>query len=743
MQLKEAIRILTQGVTEADPQAEGPVTPLVQVGRAPKKALHNVGPGILVLQSGTRHQGVGDFEIARSEIDGYLTPVLYLHCKDRVEERLDDEYILDSGIFTPGVVRYIKKNFPTIEITPDGTNVRLDASRLTAEENTDLHFDIKFYKAHPGINAENVCSTLYNYQPQTHSQHRLLIAAAKLAAGGETQGLFLRGATGVGKTHISIALAKELTKRGGNVFLTTGKEISIDRVKLAKANFIIVDDLNEGWAHEDMVCAIADHVEKTGARVFVTSNHATFEVLILRECLGSMNRERRQLYGAKLLGMFQQINFDDAVASFRQTNAWYTDETLSTTFPPSRVMMPKDMALVELPPDLFHGQTAKTFACEYPELSILHTRTSLHLDVSGIPRAKVGDLLWDLEFLVRNPAIDRESACCKVSNYKPRNKSQTEMLLLAAQLINYKGANPSGLFLQGEAGTGKTHAVIAIAKEFMKNGDSVYLYRPGDSYSEVDNRRLAEANVVIVDDLNGGYARGDDFKKIVDHIHRIGGKLFITSNSTWEKLFHELFAGDDGNKMKYADRCKGMFKETRVVGESVRGEKPWYLEKISCKSKYMPRDIQLQNPRAREAYRAACRLVNYTGEKASGLFLFGNDEESKYKIVGQLEQAFRSKYIKTVVLDDAKKPMILVDSDVKRRMAEAEVIILKNYNTGYARGNTLQLAVRTIHKSGGILIMTSTRPYEAAVLSESFVCTEHERMRYDDRMRSMFQFFEF
>jgi len=184
----------------------------------------------------------------------------------------------------------------------------------------------------------------------------------------------------------------------------------------------------------------------------------------------------------------------------------------------------------------------------------------------------------DLEFYERNPSLPLENLCSHLESYAPRSDSQIEMLTYADRLASLKDdSRGAGLYMWGEAGIGKSHISVGLAKRFMQIGlDPIFMV--ADTYSFDTRLRLEPGQVWIIDDMNSGYGIASRlFKQVVLNIHDKGGRMFVTSNKPYDELMREMFVGEgDADRMRYEDRTKGMFKILHVVGDSYRQETAWY-----------------------------------------------------------------------------------------------------------------------------------------------------------------------
>lgn len=189
-------------------------------------------------------------------------------------------------------------------------------------------------------------------------------------------------------------------------------------------------------------------------------------------------------------------------------------------------------------------------------------------------------LLNDLSFYRRNPTLPLENAFASLDNYLPQNDTQKEALKWARRLVESNLRQGSGLFLSGQAGLGKTHLSVAVAKELFRRGKNV-LYLNSNNSAEVGRyiveSRLDPYDVIILDDFNSGFhCMRDAFRNSLFKVHAKGGKLFVTSNSPFSKIFNEAI--DNENRARFADRAKTVFKVLELQGESYRQATGWFSE---------------------------------------------------------------------------------------------------------------------------------------------------------------------
>jgi DNA replication protein DnaC len=218
----------------------------------------------------------------------------------------------------------------------------------------------------------------------------------------------------------------------------------------------------------------------------------------------------------------------------------------------------------------------------YPALQVTPGASSdvFSFDVNKMSDGEQRRFQLDLEFFDRNPSLPLENMCAHLDTYEPRTDSQREMREYAERLAvlrdDSKGA---GLYMWGEAGIGKSHISVGMAKRFMDGGLDPTFIR-ADNYSFDTQLKLQAGQVWIIDDMNSGYGIASRlFKQVILNIHDRGGRIFVTSNKPYDQLMHEMFVGDgEAERMRYEDRTKGMFKILHVIGDSFRQDHAWYLD---------------------------------------------------------------------------------------------------------------------------------------------------------------------
>lgn len=223
---------------------------------------------------------------------------------------------------------------------------------------------------------------------------------------------------------------------------------------------------------------------------------------------------------------------------------------------------------------------ASVIASVYVGIDVRHVddgdRCALDLRSLDAERRALVEL--DLRFLAANPSVPLENICARLDTYQPRNESQEVLVSYARKLLSFNDASRgAGLYMWGDAGIGKSHVAVSMAKLFMQQGLEPK-FMIADEFTFGTQLNLDSGQVWIIDDLNSGYGLGSRlYKSVIRSIHDRGGRAFVTSNKPYDVLMHEMFVGEgEAERMRYEDRTKGMFKILHVTGESLRQETAWY-----------------------------------------------------------------------------------------------------------------------------------------------------------------------
>lgn len=209
----------------------------------------------------------------------------------------------------------------------------------------------------------------------------------------------------------------------------------------------------------------------------------------------------------------------------------------------------------------------------------------IKFDTTNLESSQIGNLEIDIEFKLRNPNLPLENLCCNFSNYIPKTPSQEALLDYAQKLTNLELTEGSaGLFIYGDPGIGKTHIAVSITKELMSQRQEAHYVNSSKINRTAIERELGSNQAWILDDLNSPYSAAMDiFKKMVLNAHNNGGRIVVTSNTTYDELMEHGFVTDQNEKQRFMDRIQGMFGVLEVKGKSKR-EKPAWFQIPKCLS---------------------------------------------------------------------------------------------------------------------------------------------------------------
>jgi len=219
------------------------------------------------------------------------------------------------------------------------------------------------------------------------------------------------------------------------------------------------------------------------------------------------------------------------------------------------------------------------FKATYPQLKFTEVNEKVTVNIAQMSDGDAVSFLADLLFLKMNPLTPLENQSASLVNYLPQDESQKTALEFAKKLVEYSGRRASGLFMSGTTGIGKTHISIAVAKEFLKKGEHPLFVGPKTNLSP---EQIQGHSIFIFDDLNSGYGDGvQSFIDVVSRVHDLGGKIFVTSNTGFKKLFDQM-AGKhsihSAEGPRLLDRIKTMFKFLELKGKSYRSKDAWFNE---------------------------------------------------------------------------------------------------------------------------------------------------------------------
>lgn len=240
-----------------------------------------------------------------------------------------------ADYLTDSVLRELENNYEHLIISASEnkrssdsiSTIDLYMSQLSQTQRTQVMLDINFKAANHSLPLENLCSRLDNYDPKNASQKELVTFSERLINFEETgraSGLFLYGDPGVGKTHMAVALTKELMRRGKNALYLNDSDITSHvgfESRLGPDQVWVLDDLNSPYGcGMDVFKKIVLNAHNNGGRVFVTSN-VSYKHLMDHGFVTDAGNQARFIDRTKTMFKILNITGD----SIRQRAPWYKE----------------------------------------------------------------------------------------------------------------------------------------------------------------------------------------------------------------------------------------------------------------------------------------------------------------------------------------------------------------------------------------------------------------------------------
>ncbi len=152
-----------------------------------------------------------------------------------------------------------------------------------------------FIKGHPEIPRENRACTLGTYDPKNESQEEALKWARRVMGlpSSTGAGLWLWGPVGVGKSHLAVGIARDLSDRGKKVFFYQGGPSSALSSRIApQYDVFVLDDMNSFYGSGGAFREIVLECFNKGKHLFVTSN-ASYETLLPQAFVAAADEKPR------------------------------------------------------------------------------------------------------------------------------------------------------------------------------------------------------------------------------------------------------------------------------------------------------------------------------------------------------------------------------------------------------------------------------------------------------------------
>ncbi len=208
--------------------------------------------------------------------------------------------------------------------------LQLSLNELSPRDREALALDLRFFAQNPNVPLENICCRLSNFEPKNGGHEELLKYADMLLNLDDpikAAGLYVWGDPGVGKSHLTIAMAKEFMRRGLDAHFTNADDL-LNKVRSGRAlkpgQVWVIDDLNSGYAvYAGEFTNLVLHIHNKGGRLFVTSNQP-YETFVEQRFGASASAEaNRMRYDDRTRAMFKILRVTGE--SQRQADAWYAE----------------------------------------------------------------------------------------------------------------------------------------------------------------------------------------------------------------------------------------------------------------------------------------------------------------------------------------------------------------------------------------------------------------------------------
>jgi DNA replication protein DnaC len=190
--------------------------------------------------------------------------------------------------------------------------------------------------------------------------------------------------------------------------------------------------------------------------------------------------------------------------------------------------------------------------------------------------------------------VPAENLNSSFENFRPQTEFAEYAVALAREFVATQDT-PAGLLMVGEAGTGKTHLAVAIARAHAENGGQSAFMTFSESHPDTApipdppvlgwwgqmSKMARTFDLVVVDDLPGDMVPGvsSQLQRLVLASFNEGTKLVFTSNQPVETIVRQLARrSSDGDKtVAVIDRLKQAWQTVEFEGASYRSTLPkWW-----------------------------------------------------------------------------------------------------------------------------------------------------------------------
>ncbi len=488
----------------------------------------------------------------------------------------------------------LKIEFPALIISNTlQKDLNFDVKYLTPAQLSDLFIDLQFNFAVPGINPEDYCARLNNFIADTPERKQGWEIAMKIVNAPNlylATGAYLSGPAAIGKTHLTIAVAKELMRQNFNVLFVSSVTQSnfwtyigdgTEKPTLGKT-CIIIDDLNSANETAKSLVfkkALLD-IHKMGGILFVTSNQS-YEYVIKDLCftspgtLGMYNSRAHDIFGWQSRGIQSRKQKSEEPVAYNHDKGQL--EALNNLIKTNK-------------PNL-NAAIILRIQYEFPDIIISEPSAGqIGIDASHISPEALSSLIKGLSFYFRHPGASSENIFSTIDSFKPQatNKQQAEAYGTIKQLITHPPSSKYwGVFLSGDANQGKTHLITALAKALNEQGHSVYYISDNiHPRLELSLSPSGKPSVYIFDDIhNINENTKQYFKDCISFAYRNGGVILVTSNESFDYIMDiRMSTSDYRRAAEFKDQCLGIFS-TRTISIRSTGSEPMTQTPSAAKPK--------------------------------------------------------------------------------------------------------------------------------------------------------------
>lgn len=318
------------------------------------------------------------------------------------------------------------------------------------------------------------------------------------------------------------------------------------------------------------------------------------------------------------------------------------------------------------------------------------------------------------------------------NNYNATSDEQKKMLeyskifssKVSEQLVT---DGPIYFGIYGEAGIGKTHLSVSIAKSVYNNGKNVLFINAntiGDMYQEGQGQNMDDIfkkwiegqDLIILDDINSNGIAAQFFEKAFEYVHFSSKALLVTSNINISSLFEEQYP------LYFNYNCvlilDAIQKESRRV--------PWTQNILIFSTDQ----------------KALQMLANYTGNQGAGILIKVKENNRS------LQKEYGNKYTELSPKEKiryADEPYKIQDKQwatvydrYLHGVEKFDVVIMKVFDNHEAK--SLLTLVDKAHHYGikVIVLIESIEKFTSLITNELYDFLRKDTIRLYDRIRLLF-----